>query len=75
MYIKTTAEVNEEHLLVINENYRKKLRPGMKVRLVIEEEQSHDQQSALENIIRFAQDHPSGIKSEQITREWIHEQS
>lgn len=73
MRIKTTAKVTSERMLVIEEKHQRFLKPGIKLNLVIEdEEMKSDRKEALEFILKTAKESSIGLKSDDVNREWIY---
>lgn len=73
MKIKTTAKVTPDRMLIVEEKHQKFLKPGLKLNIVIEDEEfKSDRKESLEFILKTAKESSIGLKSDAINREWIY---
>ena len=71
------ATVNSDYTIVIDKAYEKLLKPGMQVQIIFDNNNGDDKsekKKALDFVLNAAKNSSPGLKVEEITREWIHEQ-
>jgi hypothetical protein len=73
MHITTTARVTSDKKIVIDKKHQKFLKPGMKLNIIIDQEDDEsDKRKAFEFILNTPECSSPGIRVKEITREWIH---